>query len=297
MKVKFNMFERVAGIFVLVAIVGGVMFTGVTAIQKGWFATKVPFKIETTSADGLRPGTPVTISGLRAGEVTDVTLDTAEKVTVHFEVFDRFQEKIKADSVVLVIRPFIIGEKALDITIGSEAENIMPPGSLLQSQAGVDMMDLVSGKKLGPFIGTIEGLVTNLSTLAQAFSDPKRSKAFVDMFDKMNPLFSNLGVMAKEVTVLTKELNQVIPQIRKESPHVGKQISQLVNNLHGLIQVLQPAVKEVGPDLPRASRRALEALDEMVVTLKAIQKSFILSGKVEDVREEESRRERKPANK
>jgi phospholipid/cholesterol/gamma-HCH transport system substrate-binding protein len=46
--------------------------------------------------------------------------------------------------------------------------------------------------------------------------------------------------------------------------------------------------------LPRATKRAVEALDEMVVTLKALQKSFLLSGKVKDVKEEEQERERKP---
>jgi phospholipid/cholesterol/gamma-HCH transport system substrate-binding protein len=59
--------------------------------------------------------------------------------------------------------------------------------------------------------------------------------------------------------------------------------------------VIEPTVKEIGPDMPRVSRRAIEALDEMVITLKAMQKSFLLSGKVKDVKEEEVERKRRPA--
>jgi phospholipid/cholesterol/gamma-HCH transport system substrate-binding protein len=115
------------------------------------------------------------------------------------------------------------------------------------------------------------------------------------MFDRLDPTLANLGKMSTEVTKLAAEINTFLPQIRTQSPTIGKEVGQLVSTLQRLTSVLEPAVKEVGPDLPRASRRALEALDEAVVTLKAIQKSFILSGKVEDVKVEERERERKPA--
>src|SRR5690606_5744109 len=95
--------------------------------------------------------------------------------------------------------------------------------------------------------------------------------------------------MAKEVTTLTGELNVILPEVRKESPAIGKDLSQLIRNLGHLSAALAPAVKEVGPELPQASRRALEALDEVVVTLKALQKSFLLSGKVKEVRQDEDK--------
>jgi phospholipid/cholesterol/gamma-HCH transport system substrate-binding protein len=136
--------------------------------------------------------------------------------------------------------------------------------------------------------------MTNISTLAKAFADPKRTESFVKMFDRMNPLIISLNKMSDGVSALTGEMNEMIPQIRKESPQVGKDLSQLIGHLNVLTGTLAPAFKEVGPDLPQASRRAVEALDEIVVTLKAIQKSFLLSGKVKDVREEESLR--RPAN-
>jgi phospholipid/cholesterol/gamma-HCH transport system substrate-binding protein len=62
-----------------------------------------------------------------------------------------------------------------------------------------------------------------------------------------------------------------------------------------MTKALAPALETVGEDLPQASVRALEALDEAVVLLKAMQKTFLLSGKVEDVRKEEKNR-RTPAS-
>lgn len=294
MQVKFNHYERVAGLFVLTAILGAVVFTGVTAVQKGWFAKKVPFQTLVTSADGLFEGTPVKVSGLRAGEVTSVELQSASEVVVHFEVLEKFKEHIRQDSVAQVVRPFVIGDKAIEISVGSkESPEIAPNGTLI-SAAGFDMMDLVSGRKLAPFLGSLEGLMTNLSTLAQAFADPKRTQAMIRMFDRVEPLISNLDKMSIQVTTLTKDLNGVIPEMRQYSPQLGKDLSRLVSDLNVLTTAMAPTMKEVGPELPRASKRALEALDEVVVVLKALQKSFLMSGNVKEVRAEENKRE--PAN-
>ena len=54
-----------------------------------------------------------------------------------------------------------------------------------------------------------------------------------------------------------------------------------------------PAINAVAPQLPTASKRAIEALDEVVVTLKAMQRSWMMRGNVKEVRELEKR---KPAN-
>ena len=61
MKIKFNHFERVAGLFVLTALVGCIGAAMAVAIKKGWFATKVPFETIMPSA----PKGNVDITGQR----------------------------------------------------------------------------------------------------------------------------------------------------------------------------------------------------------------------------------------
>jgi phospholipid/cholesterol/gamma-HCH transport system substrate-binding protein len=58
----------------------------------------------------------------------------------------------------------------------------------------------------------------------------------------------------------------------------------------GEFKKLTPAIAEIAPDLPRTTRRAVEALDETVVVLKAIQKSWFFRSNVKDVRQEEEKR-------
>ena len=241
MRVKFNKFERVAGVFVLAALIGSLAATAGIAIQKGWFASKVEYKTMLPSAEGVHSGTAVQIAGLRAGSVKSVELISAKEVLVKFEVFEKFKHRIREDSEVQVIRPFVIGEKVFEITVGSEDSTVVSPGELITAREAFDLMDLFSGRKLGPFLGTLEALVSNLQILVEAFADEKRMKSFVKMFDRMTPLISNMNTMSKRiinisdtvmrkkklgkmldnVILLTGELNKVLPQMNEDSPEMG----------------------------------------------------------------------------
>lgn len=286
MKIKFNKFERVAGLFVLAAILGVVSFTVAVAVRKGWFDSKAPYTSTLSSAEGLHAGTLVQVAGLRAGQVTEVILVNGEEVTVKFYVFDKFRDKIRQDTVLKVVRPFIIGEKVLDLSIGSADAELLQAKAEIPYQETFDMMDILSGRKMGNFLGSIEKVTTNLKILLEAFSDSKRTKAMVAMFDRLEPLIKNLNTMSVEVTKLSQSANS------------ENRVDKLLTNVIALteeMQKLTPAINAIAPDLPRTSKRAVEALDETVVLLKAFQKSFFFRGNVKDVREEELKM-RQPAS-
>lgn len=317
MIVKFNKFERVAGLFVMGAVVMALVSTFGVAVRKGWFSSKVSFQTVVESAEGLHSGTQVQMAGLRVGSVTDVELVSAKEVKVNFQVLEKFHKRIREDSVVMVVRPFIIGDKVMDITIGSDDLDKIQAGSQIASVPTYDLMDLASGRKLGPFMDSLQSVMGNLKVLVKAFSNRERTQKIVQIFDELLPLIKNMNqmssgvsqvtttlnkhqrfeLMVKHLSELTRELAVVMPEFKKQVPNMGTQFAALVNNLATLtdeFKKLTPTISAVAPDLPQASLRALEMLDEMVITLKAMQKTFMLSGSVEEVREEEQ--QRKPAS-
>jgi phospholipid/cholesterol/gamma-HCH transport system substrate-binding protein len=295
MKIKISYFEKMAGLFIVGAIALAVVLTLATALEKKWFSSKDIFYTHVESADGIRQGTMVHMAGLVVGEVAEVSLTHGAQVKLTLAIDKKFSAGLKEDSVARVTRPSVLGEKVIELSLGSEGAKALAIGASIPLQDGYDIMDLVSGKKLAPFMSKMDALMLNLSTLVTAFSDPKRTQAFIRMFDRVDPLINNMNKMSIEVAGLAHEANQLLPQMRKASPEIARQMAEFIERLNALSGSVEPAMKEIGPELPRVSRRAIEALDEMVVTLKALQKSFILSGKVDDVRSEEAHR--KPATK
>ncbi|MDX9732286.1 MAG: MlaD family protein [Bdellovibrionales bacterium] len=310
MKIKFNRIERIAGFFVVSAMLGVVVVATAIAIQKGFFEPKIELVTSLATADGVREGTIVSMQGLRIGHVSDIELVSNTEVLVKFKMSRKYADKVKIDSKVRVMRPFIIGEKVLDVSIGST--DAAPVGQMakLESEATADIIDLLSGRALGPYFDLIGRMTENLKFVAEAFLDPKRSQALVRMFDDLSPLIRNASVVTKEAGVIlksankdqqlvkvignlvsiTNEVNRALPIVSKQSPEMFEDLSKIARNMAVLTDEMQkalPVIRELAPELPRASERAIEALDETVVTLKALQKSFLLRSATAVVRQEE----------
>jgi phospholipid/cholesterol/gamma-HCH transport system substrate-binding protein len=325
MIVKFNKFERVAGLFVGLAFFGGILFTLGVAVKQGWFDAKSYYSTSFTNADGIHPGTTVQMAGLKAGSVDEVELLQNNKIHVKFYVLSKFQDKIKEDSIAQLTRPFIIGDRVLDISVGTEDSKLLASDSTIASHEAVDLMSLLSGKSLGSTIEDMSSMLGNLRTLAEAFLNKDRTEAMIRVVDRIDPLLKNLNIMSLEViklskqatkdenlqTVLgtlattTRELNKLLPDIAQRAPAMAKNIEGLVHNLARLtdqVMVFMPALAEMAPKVPEVSHRAIEALDEAVVLMKALQKTWIIRSAAKEVREEEriakkaAQKERMPAN-
>lgn len=317
MRIRFSKFEKVAGLFVGFAIIACVFGMVGIALKNGWFATKMEFFTELESGDGVHAGTIVQIAGLRVGSVTSVELQENDRVLVRFEVLERFQNKVRKDSHVQMFRPFVLAEKVLEVSSGTGESAFLEAGSHIPAIATTDIMDLLSGKKMGAMLSSFDHLADSLKILGEAFSDKERTQGLVQMLDRMGPLVANLNTMATEIVKITtvankekrvekivanlamisEQLQQMVPAFNQEAPNVGVQLGQIVNNLNVLtteFKKVTPAIAVLAPELPRTSRRAVEALDETVVVLKAMQKSFLLRGSVREVQQEES--QRRPAN-
>ncbi len=319
MKLKFNKFERVAGVFVLTALASGIAFGVGVAVKKGWFESKRSFVTQLESADGIHVGTQVEMSGLRVGSVDEIELKSSDLVEVHFRISERYFQRVREDSAAQLIRPFIIGEKVMDISSGSATSPQLNEGSVIKAKESFDFMDLLSGKKLGPYFSSMGRISENLKVVAQTILDQKHLDAFVKMFGELNPLVTNMSQMSGQANILLREMNKkqqlivtlnnlvelttqvnkALPFLTEQGPVLAEDFTKISHNMAKLtdqMQALTPILQDIAPEIPAASRRAIEALNETVVTLKALQKSFILRSNVKEVKEEEAK-ERLPANK
>lgn len=299
MNIKFTKFERGAGFFILACFLSSVFFFAGVAVKKGWFSSAETFHVFLNSAEGIQSGTLVQMSGLNVGKVKKTELISQGKIKVDFYVFSEYVPKLNSATRMTVFRPFIIGEKVLDIQLMDEAGDeksesaeshlaVLAPGSEIPVITTVDLMDILSGKKMGGFLASFDHLANSISILGEAFADGKRAKEFVQLMDRIQPLVKNLNTMSVEMTKVT---SVALKEQRLE------QIADNINVLTTEFKKLTPAITTIAPDLPRTTLRAVEALDEAVVLLKAMQKSFLLRGKVKEVEAEESELQRLPANK
>lgn len=314
-KLKFNKFERVAGLFIILAIAGVILTALSAAIKQGWFEPKVNYTTTLANADGIHQGTLVQMSGLRAGSVQTVEFESDNRIRVGFYVLGKFQDRVRENSTVQLVRPFIIGERILDISVGSDEFPVLPGNSSIKSLETMDIMSLLSGKTMNSSLAKLGQMLESMQVILDAFADKSRAESVVRVIDRLDPLVRNLNTMSIEVIKLSKqathdegvqklvgnlavttdELNRILPEMNRQNPQLAQDVASMMKNLAVMTKALGPAVKEVEAELPGASVRLIEALNETVVVLKAMQKSFFMKSSVQEVKAEESSR-RMPAN-
>ncbi|EDY87176.1 ABC-type multidrug transport system substrate-binding protein, putative [gamma proteobacterium HTCC5015] len=319
MQVEVSRYERVAGLFVVIALVAVTLVSIMLVVRTGYFSEKTPYSVVVKSATGLHVGTRVQMSGLNVGWVDDVDLIAPGQVLVEFSILEEYARRVVEGTKIQMVRPYAVGEKLLEIQAADPANPPLPSGSSLPLLESFDLVDLMSGRTLGPFVASIEALVGDLNNTMLVLQEAGTFERVNALLDQSTPVMENVNNMSREMAAMAgtfneqqrlakllremqasaQEMNQLLPVMRQNMPAIMEPMPELLNNLNAVSQELQqltPVLAEVGPELPRTSRRAIEAIDEAVILMKALQKSFLLEGKVEDVREEErQRRQRRRA--
>jgi len=309
MKQDFNKYERIAGLFILLAAIGLAGLTTAVIVQKGWFASKASYHTFLQTAGGIHIGTNVHIFGLKAGWVEDVELVSAGKVKITFEVLEKYKSYVTKDSHVQVIRPFVVGEKVIELSIGEEGQALVEEGGYVASITGIDVVDLLSGRLLGPLMDTLSAIAEDMQMFTNTLNDRDLKTPLTKLVNQVEPLISNMNNMSREVAkmtgslndkqllvknmqalqAVTEQLNAVMPELLEHAPEMAERMPVLINNMVEMsseIHKLTPAMAELAPQIPAATQRAIDAVEEAVVTMKALQKSFLLKGKVKAVRKE-----------
>jgi phospholipid/cholesterol/gamma-HCH transport system substrate-binding protein len=277
---KFHPFERAVGFFIIFALLGsGVTGIGI-AIHKKWFEDKNVYAVYVSSASNIRVGSSVLMAGLKVGAIESVDLDHTKKIKVTFNVLKKYSFSITEGAKIQFIRPFVIGDKVLTIIQGELHHSPVVSGTVLPMQENADLMDLVNGGKIHSMISKVDGILNNIDEtlvigkdLALQVSDKKKIQKITD-----NVLFAST------------EIRKILPHLSDKAPTMAQDLQLTMNNL----KIISQGLKELQPE---GSKKTVELLNESVIVLQAMQKSFFLRSHVEAVKSEsKSELKRLPAN-
>ena len=160
------------GILVLAALVLFAGFVLSIGSRSQLFEERYSLWTAFTTAEGLAAGSPVRLGGIPVGSVTRIDFGRDPKdrrIAVTLSVEERVRDKIRADSVATIGTIGLVGDKVLDITVGSHDKPALPSGGQLASVDPPDFMKLVQkgdqildqvtriGTSLEGFLGGGEG--------------------------------------------------------------------------------------------------------------------------------------------
>jgi len=134
------------GLLVLAAILLFVGFVLSIGRRSALFEERYSLWTSFVSAEGLAVGAPVRLGGVPVGNVTRIAFGRDLKdrgIVVTMAIDQRVQNRIREDSVASIGTIGLVGDKVLDITVGSHDRPLLRPGGRLASQDPTDLSRLL----------------------------------------------------------------------------------------------------------------------------------------------------------
>ncbi|GAB3216583.1 MCE family protein [Mycolicibacterium hippocampi] len=246
-------------------------------------------------AAGLRPDSPVEVSGFRVGQVSGITLD-GNRVLVNFNLDDGIHVGDRSEAAIKT--KTLLGAKFIEITPRGEG----------QQSAPIPMERTTSPYQLADTLGdlsmTINDLNTDelsqsLSTLAETFSNTppdlkvavqgvsrfadtlaRRDQQLRSLLVSVNEVSGVLSERSEQIVRIINNANAFLAQLRNESralDQISGNISAISQQLRGFIddnrQTFKPALDKLNGVLTILDNRKAR-IQEAVVRLNAYSMSL-----------------------
>ncbi len=126
------------------------------------------------NVDGLALDSPVRLGGLNVGKVSKISFapDLGDKrIIVTMEISNRFQERIRSDSIARITGRGVLGDKAIDVSLGSPEKDVVKNHGELPTGTSGDISSLL--KATGEVIDNAVGITRDLRSGVQSYTTPQ----------------------------------------------------------------------------------------------------------------------------
>ena len=280
-----------------------------------WFEAKNSYHTYVGDADGLRVGSVVTVAGLRVGEVSDLDVDESNRIAVTLSVRRTVAPRIRADSVVSISRAFMIGEKRVDLIPGTAAQPELADGATMRADDTSDLTGLMSGKKLAELMGRTSTMISSVSSMLHEMDEvvgKYHAGAFSQTLTRVEPALLNFIKLSDDLLVMTNEMKkkskelpafvdngaQVLADLRKDffANKLAKDAVEKLNLVMAPIAQRQQLIASILDNLqdlsneikanPGYTGKMTDAVDDLSVTLRALQKTWFLEDQTAEVKQQ-----------
>jgi phospholipid/cholesterol/gamma-HCH transport system substrate-binding protein len=174
------------GIFVFFTLVTFMAAIFLLGSRTQYFQPQYTLKAIFSNVGYLLEGAGVYLAGVQVGRVGEIRFFediAAQKVLVSLNIARDYQERIRQDSVAVITSSGLLGDKYIDITLGSESEPELLNGMFIRTQDPADYGQLIrQGEEV--LKNTIE-ITSALGTLTSGFRSSQAPMAVTDLLTSL----------------------------------------------------------------------------------------------------------------
>ena len=330
--------EVITGAFVLVGLAAVTFMVVLLGSQQRIFEKRFAINAIFGTVSGLRAGAPVYVAGVNVGAVerlrfvpADTYQPTADepsgaspkpigrvgKVEVLMNVEERFHDQIRADSVATIASVGLLGDKSIEISVGSASAPSVDPGATLRSQDPLTLAEIIDQiepirDKLDKILGDISAATGNLTdedtpiakslrsmsnildkvdrgegTIGKLVNSPEVEDELTATLKHARELLVSAQVTVEQIRASTVDLPATMVSVRKVADEVAQLSGTLRESAHHFPQIIADLqavaqnLKAASESFPQLAVETQRGVREATTVFDAAGKTIFLRGYVD----------------
>ncbi len=258
MHFRIQHWDRYVGIFVILALL--ILLATLVFVARGqkWFEKRYYYRAVFAKVQGLKSGTPVTISGMEVGSVKSFRLNPQGKVEVQLEVMESYKNFLRADSQV-TIASALLGGKTVEISMGSPTQPPAVEGQILSSQEPKELTDILKEIDVQTPLRKVDESLENVKSLTAKLNSPEgelftimKNVQFITTQLKEGQGTAGAILRDKkiydEIAATAASANRSaahVEQITQKTAEAVDELPAILRQVHGRIQEIQSILNDV----------------------------------------------------
>jgi phospholipid/cholesterol/gamma-HCH transport system substrate-binding protein len=293
MHFRIHRLDRYVGIFLILALFFLVATLVFVAREQKWFEKRYAYRTLFAKVQGLKAGTPVTISGMEVGSVKSFRLNPAGKVEVQLEILETYKHYLRADSQVSIASA-LLGGKTVEIRMGSPDQPPVAEGQILPSQEPKELIDLLREIDVQTPLKKVDEALENLTSLTARLSSSegelftilknvqfittqlKEGEGSAGAILRDKKLYREIAAAAESANrsaAHVEGITEKAAEIAKELPAMVQQVNGRIQDIQGILGEVKKATAELPPILENVRQVTVEA-PAIAVNVKEITRDF-----------------------
>jgi phospholipid/cholesterol/gamma-HCH transport system substrate-binding protein len=249
------------GIFVLVTLGVFLAVIYMLGARARLFEARFTVFAEFTEVGGLQEGATVRLAGVQIGRVARVELPAQPggKVRVAMRIAKQFADRIRKDSEARIQTQGLLGDRIVEITVGSAATAAVPAGQTLRSRDPVEISNV---------IGESAGVVRSVAVLSENL------RQVAEQFQKSG-VMDELGDTVRSARKVAEQVGRIADRAEKgpglahtliyEEPIALRRANDLITGAQAIIARVERGEGALGAltsaESTRATQRLLAAME------------------------------------
>ncbi len=249
------------GIFVLASLAVFLGIIYMLGARARLFEARYTLAAEFTEVGGLQEGATVRLAGVQIGRVSGVRLppEPGGKVRVEMKIAKQFADRIRTDSEARIQTQGLLGDRIVEITVGSAQMAAVPPGATLRSRDPVDISHI---------IGEGAGVVRSVAALTDSF------RQVAEEF-QASRVMEDLGETVKTTRKVADQVGRIATRVERgpglahtllyEEPIALRRVNDLLTSTQTILTRIERGEGAVGvltsPESTQAARKLVAAME------------------------------------